>query len=483
MSVIRSIFILGLCVCVGYSGYVIYLKHYSDTADMQQRGAREEAPLFEPAPMAPAANDAPPLAPTVVLSTNVAETPLPTPAEPEAEETAFEAPPQVQPSANAGLEELTPGEMFAEAEQSLAAGSSLRAYRLLSTLIRRDDLSAEERSKTAALLEPLAAKIVFAPNKHLALPALTIKPGMTLEKIAEERQIPVPFLRAINGLTSDESPESGDVLKVIEGPLELQLHADRNELTLWVGHGFARRFACKHLPPALKNGTTAVQRADTPEQISLMLHGEALIDEKDETEEGPWRQIAPWLGAETKLVVAGVAQAQADNLAAQPTGEAKVVSAEAPAAESMLPETDQTTLDPIDALRVEVFSPPKPIAVGGGANFGLRIINLSDKPAPEVSAIVFFSEGLEPVKIEGAEGKVAVGQAEFRSIRIPSREHVDLQVLATVNDFGRQVYRVEVRCDAWDAHLVSEVAVSALGKAPEPPALELSDDPQAPSQR
>ncbi|EAQ77686.1 60 kDa outer membrane protein, serovars L1/L2/L3 [Blastopirellula marina DSM 3645] len=472
---------------------MIYLEHYSGAGRSPDATALDEAPLFSPDSFPTLGSNARTQAPTIVLSTSAAS--LPNPADPpqiDVQPTPSATPPTIAPSttavvapATAGLESLTAAQLLIEAEQSLADGKSLRAYRTLSLLLQRKDLSVEERAKTFALLEPLAEKIVFAPHKHLALPAVTIKSGVTVEQIAKEHQIPASFLRAVNDLSADQQPELGDALKVIDGPLALHLHADREELTLWTNNGFARRFEWNDLPATLQNGPNKIIRNVNGESTTITLADIALYDSAAETSADAWKQLANLLDAETTMMISGVAQVAPEKIVAATASEAKVVSAEAPAVEPMLPEAEISpeTLAPLDALRVEVFSPPKPIAVGSGANFGLRVINLSDKPAPNVSAIIFFSEGLEPVKIEGAEGKVAVGQAAFRPLTIAPRGHVDLEVLATVNDYGRQIYRVEVRCDAWDAHLVSEVAVSALNEAPQPPKLELSDKPEAPSKR
>ncbi|UUO04876.1 hypothetical protein M4951_15950 [Blastopirellula sp. J2-11] len=490
MSIARNLFVLGLIVCVGYSGYVIYRKHYSGADRSPEATALDEAPLFSPDSFPTLGSNAKTQPPTIVLSTNAA--PFPNPAETAMVDAQPAAPPTIAPlataavsSATAGIETLTSAELLIEAEQSLADGKSLRAYRTLSLLLQREDLSAEERTKTLALLEPLADKIVFAPHKHLALPAITIKTGVTVEQIAKEHHVPASFLRAINGLSADQQPELGDALKVIDGPLTLQLHAVRQELTLWINNGFARRYMWSDLPANLQNGPNKIIRRANDQNTTITLADIALYDSAVETSPDVWKPLADLLDAETTMLISGVPQVSPEKIAAETASEAKVVSAETPAAEPVMPEAESSpeTLAPLDALRVEVFSPPKPIAVGAGANFGLRVINLSDKPAPNVSAIIFFSEGLEPVKIEGAEGKVAVGQAAFRPLTIAPRGHVDLEVLATVNDYGRQIYRVEVRCDAWDSHLVSEVAVSALNEAPQPPKLELTDKPPAPSKR
>lgn len=499
MSIVRNIFVLGLIACVGYSGYVIYLKHYSGVAQSSEAAGLDEAPLFSPDSFPTLGSNAKPKAPTIVLSTSAApEAPtvsLPNPAETSpvggsrfSSTAPITAPPltsgPILPVVAATAAVATP-QLLAEAEQALADGKSLRAYRALSLAVQRDDLSPEARTQAFSQLEPLADKIVFAPHKHLALPAVTIKSGMTLEQIATEHQIPTSLLRTVNGLEADQQPELGDALKVIDGPLTLRLQAERKELTLWAGEGFARRFEWNELPAKLQNGPSTIIRNVTAESTTLTLGEIAIYNSAAETTSDTWKQLAAWLDAETTMLVSGVPKASIEEIVTQPVADAKVVSAEMPAAEPMLPEAEASpgALAPLDALRVEVFSPSKPITVGAGANFGLRIINLSDKPAPDVSANIFFSEGLEPVKVGGAEGRLAAGQAVFRPLTIAPRGHVDLQVLATVNDYGRQIYRVEVRCEAWETDLVSEVAVSTLSIAPEPPKLELTEKPLEPSQR
>ncbi|MCC9608876.1 hypothetical protein LOC68_08065 [Blastopirellula sp. JC732] len=494
MSIVRNLFVLVLIACVGYSGYVIYLTHYAGANQTQLDSSLDEAPLFAPQSFTTLGSNKTSLEPTIVLSTSPApEISLPSPADiapPMATEPKMETPAAAsgaisKTQAAESWESLPTVELLTEAEKNLADGKPFLAYRMLSTALQREDLSDDERTKLLATLEPLADKVVFAPHKHLALPPVTVKSGVTLEQIAKEHQLPLTFLCAINELGVGEQLEPGDALKVIDGPLTLRLKADRNELTLWTANGFARRFALDQLPAELQNGRSQLQRTANAEKTTLQVADVTIFDSTAAATAEPWNQIAALLAAETTLIVSGVRPVEAEAVAAEPPmTEAQVVSAEAPVPAEMAAPEEEFSLEataPTDALRVEVFSPSKPIAVGNGATFGLRIINLSDKPAPDVAAIVFFSEGLEPIKIEGAEGKLAVGQAAFRPMTLAPRGHVDLEILATVNDYGRQIYRVEVRCDAWESHLVSEVAVSALNKAPEPPSLELTEKPQDPA--
>ncbi|TWT34810.1 hypothetical protein [Blastopirellula retiformator] len=492
MSIVRNLFVLGLIVCVGYSGYVIYLTHYAGLNSTEDEASYDEAPLFAPQSFS-SLDKQTPQAPTIVLSTNPApEISLPSAAEiapPTMTAAKIETPETTAQLADElpksppveGWKSRPTGELIMEAEKNLTDGKPFLGYRMLSTALQREDLSDDQRRQLLATLQPLADKIVFAPHKHLALPAVTVKGGVTLEKIATERQLPLSLLRAINGLEAEQQPEAGDALKVIDGPLTLRLDADRNELTLWTGSGFARSFAIHQLPAEIQNGRSQLLRTADEEKTTLAVADVTLYDSSAESSELPWQQLVGLLDDETTLIVSGVDPAPVEPIVTQPPmSEAQVVSAEMPAKETTAPveEFSPESAAPIDALRVEVFSPPKSIAVGKGANFGLRIVNLSDKPAPDVSAMIFFSEGLEPIKLEGAEGRLAVGQAAFQPMTLAPRGHVDLEILATVNEHGRQIYRVEVRCDAWESHLVSEVAVSALNEAPQPPKLDLTEKPQ-----
>lgn len=500
MGIVRNLFVLGLIVCVGYSGYIIYLTHYSGAAHGPDESVMDEAPPFAPeafislgteqpttTPQAPAFDVTTDPPPEIVWSnpaeTAVAEGP-PSPAPALAKtETSEESPtptPAVVKKADDELSAKSTDELWKEADEAVAMGKPYLAYRLYSQLMQREEVAAANQEKLLAILQPLADKVVYAPHKHLALAAVTVKPGVTLEQIAAEHQLPVTFLRVINGIEPGAQPESGDALKVVDGPLTLRLNAERKEITLWTADGFAGIVPCGELPTDLENGSWKVELSENEGSPTLKLAEMTLVGNAGG---GDWKSLLNLLAQETTMIVSGVRPPVVEPIVANPTSEAQVVSAEAPAAEPLLPETENApeSMDPIDALRVEVFSPPKPLAVGSSANFGLRIINLSDKPAPDVSAIVFFSEGLEPLKIEGAEGKLAVGQALFKPMTLAPRGQVDLEIQATVTDYGSQIYRAEVRCEAWETNLVSEVAVSSLRKAPEPPTVELTEKPQPPA--
>lgn len=494
MAIVRNLFVLGLIVCVGYSGYIIYLTHYSGAAHGPDESVLDEAPLYSPdafvslgTEQPTSTSPAPALAATPNIDwSNPAETlvaegpPAPSLAKLPQDERPTKEPTTAVAMMPADDEygALSSADLWRKADAAAQDGKPYRAYRLYSLLMDREDVAGAEREQLLATLQPLADKVVYAPHKHLALPAVTVKPGMTLEEVAAEHQIPVVFLRVINGIEPGAQPEPGDALKVVEGPLTLRLNATRKEITLWTAAGFAGIVACGELPANLENGTWNAERIDNDGRPALKL---ADVTLSGNAESGDWQSLLNLLDQQTTMLVSGVSPPEVEPLVpANPAADAQVVVAETPVEEATLPaaENSPESMAPIDSLRVEVFAPSKPVAVGAGANFGLRITNLSDKPAPDVTANVFFSEGMEPLKLIGAEGKLAVGQAAFRPMTLAPRGHVDLEIQATVTQQGRQIYCVTVGCEAWDTQLRSEMAVATLGKAPEPPVVELTEKPE-----
>jgi hypothetical protein len=120
-------------------------------------------------------------------------------------------------------------------------------------------------------------------------------------------------------------------------------------------------------------------------------------------------------------------------------------------------KTIRTMVEAIADLKLLVNDPKGPIAVGKPAYYEIRIINRGSKAAENVSVKGYFSEGIEPESVDGALGKLEVGQAVFEPIsRIEAGEEIVLKINARATAGGNHIFRAVVECEKPETRLVSE---------------------------
>jgi LysM repeat protein len=102
-------------------------------------------------------------------------------------------------------------------------------------------LAPEEVRQLTELLDQLAGTVIYS-RQHLLEPAYTVKPGETLQQIAQTYTVPWQVLAKINGIREPDRLEAGRQLKVFHGPFEAVVHLERYELVLMLGGRYAGRF-------------------------------------------------------------------------------------------------------------------------------------------------------------------------------------------------------------------------------------------------
>lgn len=457
MSVLRNLLITCLLVCIAYNGYLIFRNHAAPestvTADVDE--------LFSADAFRQLARNSGssvvPSEPTVVLKAE-AETPS-SPAEN----------PARAASETADTDEVvdTEGEEFddywALAAEKQNKFQLAEALRILSPHVMDDRLTAEQREQLETKLEELAATVIFAPNKHLAEPALTATPMTSLDGLAQDYRISLPLLREINGLSEEANPTPGDSIKVLSGPLQATVDLDRQAIWLFVGPLFARKLTIQR--------DTLAALPESQEPLPLDLEGQ--------TTDGPLRVGEITLSAGTPDSVEAETIELADKdlsrlreftsrsteirflprtAKPEPTPEAMLAGVQTTITDSKTPET-APAVPKLAALRLEVFSPTEAVAAKSTAEYGLRLTNLSDQKTEPVEIVINFSEGVEPVKVEGAPGQVRVGQAVYDELTLESGESIQLVVTVEANTPGEHVIRPEVHCISPKTRIATEVAL------------------------
>jgi uncharacterized repeat protein (TIGR01451 family) len=116
-----------------------------------------------------------------------------------------------------------------------------------------------------------------------------------------------------------------------------------------------------------------------------------------------------------------------------------------------------TNVEALADLKLEVSDPTGPVAIGEEAIYEIRIRNRGTTGASGVETVGFFSEGVEPVRAEGGNGRVAAGQVVFQPIpSLAAGSEVVLKIAARASKPGNHVFRAEVRCRSLGTQLVGE---------------------------
>ncbi len=131
---------------------------------------------------------------------------------------------------------------FMEAVQGrLDQGRLAEAHLALSTLYDNPDLPVPLAQQVTELLDQLAGTVIYSRDHYLE-PAYHVRPGDTLELIAQDYQVPALLLARINGIADPQQLRAGQELKVVRGPFSAVIHLERFELTLILNGRYAGRF-------------------------------------------------------------------------------------------------------------------------------------------------------------------------------------------------------------------------------------------------
>ncbi|MEQ1828227.1 MAG: hypothetical protein ABL921_19865, partial [Pirellula sp.] len=116
-----------------------------------------------------------------------------------------------------------------------------------------------------------------------------------------------------------------------------------------------------------------------------------------------------------------------------------------------------TLVDSIADLHLSVSDPVAPAPIGQPVVYEIVIVNRGKKSAPNVEVVAQFSDGIEPIRVEGQTGNIVPGQVVFNAIpSIGPNEKKILKVFAEASIAGVHRFRAEVKCVGSDADLLEE---------------------------
>jgi lipoprotein-anchoring transpeptidase ErfK/SrfK len=148
---------------------------------------------------------------------------------------------QVQSSA---LTDYSIRQMWASAEQLVAASKFREALSVLSEHYGHASLPSEHREAMAPWLDALAARVIYSKQHLLELP-YEARAKETLFDIQDRFNVPWQLLQNINhDVVSDPSVVVvGTQLKVVQGPFRAVVETSRGELVVYLNNLYAGRFS------------------------------------------------------------------------------------------------------------------------------------------------------------------------------------------------------------------------------------------------
>ncbi len=117
-------------------------------------------------------------------------------------------------------------------------------------------------------------------------------------------------------------------------------------------------------------------------------------------------------------------------------------------------------------LALKINDPAGPVQTGDDAFFEVEVRNRGTKTAENVEIAAYFSEGIEPLAVEGGQHRIGPGQVIFDNIdALAAGEVATFKIKARADMSGNHVFRVEVNCKPLGARLVNEEMTHFYGKS------------------
>lgn len=116
-----------------------------------------------------------------------------------------------------------------------------------------------------------------------------------------------------------------------------------------------------------------------------------------------------------------------------------------------------TRVEALADLKLLINDPQGPVPTGEPTVYEVRIMNRGTKAAEGVQIAAFFSEGVEPLAVEGGTAELGVGQVVFQPIpRIGAGQQVILKISAKADREGTHTFRTEVVCTSPKTELAAQ---------------------------
>jgi uncharacterized repeat protein (TIGR01451 family) len=116
-----------------------------------------------------------------------------------------------------------------------------------------------------------------------------------------------------------------------------------------------------------------------------------------------------------------------------------------------------TRVEAMADLKMTVSDPASPVPMGEDVLYEIQVVNRGSRAANQVQVIAQFSDGIEPVAVEGSPAELVPGQAVFEPIvQVNPGQTITLKVKAKADREGSHIFRAELRCNDPEYRLVAE---------------------------
>ena len=123
-----------------------------------------------------------------------------------------------------------------------------------------------------------------------------------------------------------------------------------------------------------------------------------------------------------------------------------------------------TLVEAIADLELVVNEPQAPAPVGARVVYELQVSNRGSKAAEDIRVVAQFSEGIEPLALEGHAGRIVPGQALFDNLpSIGPNQTVTLKVVCQASKNGVHRFRAAVQSPSSQEDLLEEGSTRFVG--------------------
>ena len=108
-------------------------------------------------------------------------------------------------------------------------------------------------------------------------------------------------------------------------------------------------------------------------------------------------------------------------------------------------------------LKLEISDPRGPVAVGSEAEYTIRLKNRGSNTAKSIQIVALFSEGVEPIAVEGGKSTINNGRIAFQTIdSMAAGSEIVFKIRAIAGKPGALIFRAEVLCSELETKLSQE---------------------------
>jgi uncharacterized membrane protein len=123
-----------------------------------------------------------------------------------------------------------------------------------------------------------------------------------------------------------------------------------------------------------------------------------------------------------------------------------------------------TVVEAIADLELVVKEPQAPAPVGTRVVYELQVSNRGSKAAEDIRVVAQFSEGIEPLALEGHAGRIVPGQALFENLpSIGPNQTITLRVICQASKNGVHRFRAAVQSPSSQEDLLEEGSTRFVG--------------------